>query len=164
MKTLIIVRHGKSSWDYDVDDKDRPLKERGVNDGHLISGEFKSQISKSRTIDAVFSSPANRALHTCLIFLRKLNFPFVNFRVTNELYDFSGERVLKFVKQLDKDLNVVMIFGHNEAFTNVANQLGNSYIDKVPTTGLVQLNFDTDDWAAVDEGTTERTLFPKDLK
>lgn len=161
MRTLILVRHGKSSWEYSVDDKDRPLKERGVNDGHLISETFKS---KGIPIDAVFSSPANRALHTCLIFLRKLNFPFVKFRITNELYDFSGERVLKFVKQLDDDQNTVMIFGHNEAFTNVANQLGNSYIDNVPTTGLVQLNFDVDKWSAVDKGTIAQTLFPKDLK
>ena len=67
MKTLILVRHGKSSWEYSVDDKDRPLKERGVNDGHLISEEFKSQ--NASTIDAAFSSPANRALHTGMIFL-----------------------------------------------------------------------------------------------
>ncbi|MGB7394991.1 MAG: histidine phosphatase family protein [Pricia sp.] len=161
MKTLILVRHGKSSWEYSVDDKDRPLKERGVNDGHLVSEEFKSQ---NIAIDAAFSSPANRALHTCLIFLRQLNFPFVNFQITNELYDFSGESVLKFVKRLDNDYNTVLIFGHNEAFTNVANQLGNSYIDKVPTTGLVRLNFDVDEWTAVDSGTTEQTLFPKNLK
>jgi phosphohistidine phosphatase len=57
-----------------------------------------------------------------------------------------------------------MIFGHNEAFTNVANQLGNSYIDKVPTTGLVQLTFEVDEWASVEKGKTEQTIFPKDLK
>jgi phosphohistidine phosphatase len=161
MKILILVRHGKSSWEYSVDDKDRPLKERGINDGHLVAQKFKSQ---NIEIDAVFSSPANRALHTCMIFLRQLNFPFVKFEVTNELYDFSGERDLKFIKKLDDRFNTVMIFGHNEAFTNVANQLGNSYIDKIPTTGLVRMNFETDTWASVDKGTTEQTLFPKELK
>ncbi|HET8735786.1 MAG TPA: histidine phosphatase family protein [Pricia sp.] len=161
MKTILLVRHGKSSWDYSVDDKDRPLKARGINDGHLVSETLKSQ---NPAIDAAFSSPANRALHTCLIFLRHLNFPFVKFQITNELYDFSGERVLKFIKRLDDTLDTVLIFGHNEAFTNVANQLGNSYIDKVPTTGLVQLNFDVDTWASVEKGTTGQTLFPKELK
>ena len=29
MKTLILVRHGKSSWDYAVNDKDRPLQRAG---------------------------------------------------------------------------------------------------------------------------------------
>lgn len=161
MKTLILVRHGKSSWDHSVDDKDRPLKERGINDGHLVSKKFKSQ---DVVIDAVFSSPANRALHTCMIFLRQLNFPFIKFEITNELYDFSGESVLNFVKKLDDHFDTVMIFGHNEAFTNVANSLGNSYIDSVPTTGFVQFDFDVKDWASVTKGITTQTIFPKDLK
>lgn len=161
MKTLILVRHGKSSWDYSVDDKDRPLQERGVNDGHLVSKKFASQ---EVAIDAVFSSPANRALHTCMIFLRQLNFPFIKFQVSNNLYDFSGNSVLEFVKKLDNRFDSVMLFGHNEAFTNVANSLGNSYIDNVPTTGLVQLNFEVKDWVSVTKGSTKQTIFPKDLK
>lgn len=161
MKKLILVRHGKSSWDYSVDDKDRPLKERGINDGHLVSKKFRSQ---DVAVDAVFSSPANRALHTCLIFLRQLNFPFIKFQVTNELYDFSGERIQKFVRDLADDFDTVMIFGHNEAFTSVANSLGNSYIDSVPTTGLVQISFEVKNWASVTQGTTTQTIFPKDLK
>lgn len=161
MKKLILVRHGKSSWDYSVDDKDRPLKERGINDGHLVSKKFRSQ---DVAVDAVFSSPANRALHTCLIFLRQLNFPFIKFQVTNELYDFSGERIQKFVRNLADDFDTVMIFGHNEAFTSVANSLGNSYIDSVPTTGLVQISFEVKNWASVTQGTTTQTIFPKDLK
>ena len=161
MKTLILVRHGKSSHEYSVEDKDRPLTERGVEDGHLVSEQFKSQ---NISIEAAFSSPAIRALHTCMIFLRQLNFPFVKFQVTNELYDFSGERDLKFIKNLDDRFHTVLIFGHNQAFTNVANQLGNSYIDKVPTTGLVRLKFEVDKWASVDKGTTEQTLSPKELK
>ncbi|MDT7827307.1 histidine phosphatase family protein [Pricia sp. S334] len=161
MKTLILVRHGKSSWEYSVDDKDRPLKERGIDDGHLVSAELRSQ---DLSIDAVFSSPANRALHTCLIFLRQLNFPFINFEVTNDLYDFSGESVLKFIQKLDDRFDTVMIFGHNEAFTNVANTLGDSQIEKVPTTGLVQLDFEVNNWSSVTTGKTAQTLFPKKLK
>ena len=38
MKTLFIVRHAKSSWDYKgIDDIDRPLKKSGIKDAHLIS-------------------------------------------------------------------------------------------------------------------------------
>lgn len=161
MKTLILVRHGKSSWEHLVDDKDRPLIERGVKDGHSVSQKFKS---RTMPIDAVFSSSANRALHTCMIFLRQLNLPFKQLQVTDDLYDFSGEQVLEFLKNMDNQLNTVMIFGHNEAFTNVANSLGNSYIDSVPTTGLVELYFDVNDWTSVKKGTTKRTIFPKDLK
>ena len=161
MKELIIVRHGKSSWNYDVADKDRPLKERGINDGHLVSGVFKKE---GVSIDAIYSSPANRALHTCVIFMRNLDFPFKNFQLSNHLYDFSGESVLNFIRNLNDSHNCVMIFGHNFAFTNMANTLGDQSIDNVPTTGLVRLHFDVDNWAKVSSGRTVQRLFPKSLK
>ncbi len=161
MKKLILVRHGKSSWDYRVHDKDRPLKERGINDAHLVASEFKSH---GVTIDAVFSSPGIRALHTCMIFLRELNFPFQKLQVTNALYDFSGHDIQEFIKKMDNSLSTVMIFGHNYAFTNIANSLGNKHIDNVPTSGLVQLQFDSDDWISIANGTTIQTIFPKQLR
>jgi phosphohistidine phosphatase len=71
---------------------------------------------------------------------------------------------MDFLKGLDNSLQTVMIFGHNNAFTNVANYLGSKTIDNVPTTGLVQLAFDTDSWAALAGGTTVRLIFPKQLK
>ncbi|MDO6820448.1 histidine phosphatase family protein [Zobellia sp. 1_MG-2023] len=161
MKTLIMVRHGKSSWDYSVSDKDRPLQERGVNDALLVSSKFNSQ---AENIDAVFSSPANRALHTAMIFTRQLSISLSLVQITNELYDFSGESVFDFISNLDDSLDSVMIFGHNHAFTHVANSLGNTYIDNVTTSGLVQLNFPVNSWNSVTKGTTKQTIFPKDLR
>ncbi|MEQ8421862.1 MAG: histidine phosphatase family protein [Arenibacter algicola] len=160
MKTVILVRHGKSSWEYNVSDRDRPLMERGIKDVNKVAKEFSSN---SIHIDAAYSSPANRALHTAMIFLRTINFPFTKFELSNELYDFSGEDVYRFLKGLNNDQDTVIIFGHNEAFTHIANSLGNMYIDNVPTSGLVQLKFDTNDWSAVTKGITVQTLFPKQL-
>jgi len=156
-----MVRHGKSSWDYSVSDRDRPLQERGVNDALLVSSEFNSQ---AQNIAAVFSSPANRALHTCMIFSRQLNIPLSSVEIKDELYDFSGESVFEFISNLDDSLDSVMIFGHNHAFTHVANSLGNTYIDNVSTSGLVHLKFNVDNWSLVKKGITEQTIFPKDLR
>ncbi|MGI9551498.1 MAG: SixA phosphatase family protein [Aurantibacter sp.] len=161
MKKLILVRHGKSSWEYSVSDRDRPLKERGINDGLLVSSVFAS---KNIEFDAAYSSPANRALHTCTIFMRQLSFPLNKLQLTNDLYDFSGDSVLDFVRNLDNSLSSVIIFGHNHAFTHLANSLGNTYIDNVPTSGLVELDFDVDDWSKISKGTTSQTLFPKQLR
>ena len=160
MKTVILVRHGKSSWEYNVSDMDRPLKERGINDVNKVVKEFSSNLIH---IDAAYSSPAIRALHTAMIFLRTIEFPYTKFELSNELYDFSGENVYRFIKGLNNDRDTVIIFGHNEAFTHIANSLGNMYIDNVPTSGLVQLKFDTNDWSAVTKGITAQTLFPKQL-
>ena len=161
MKTLILMRHGKSSWDYSVDDRDRPLQEKGIRDALLVA--TRSQLGKA-AIDAVFSSPAIRALHTCTIFVRHIGFPLHRLGLSEELYDFSGDNVLQFIKALDDSLNTVMIFGHNNAFTYIANSLGNTSIDNVPTAGLVQINFNTNSWDTVSRGTTENILFPKRLK
>jgi phosphohistidine phosphatase len=161
MKKLVLVRHGKSSWEYSVSDRDRPLKERGINDGLLVSSEFASQ---NIQIDAAYSSPANRALHTCTIFMRQMGFPLNKLKLTDDLYDFSGDSVLDFIRSLDDSLGSAMIFGHNHAFTHIANSLGNIYIDNVPTTGLVEIDFNLGQWSKVSKGTTAQTIFPKQLK
>lgn len=160
MKNLILVRHGKSSWDYVVNDKDRPLLEKGINDGHIVAKAFKRI---GIEIDTIYSSPANRALHTCMIFMRNMNFPFDKFGITNELYDFSGNNVLHFIKNLEDSKKTVMVFGHNHAFTHLANTLGNSYIDNVPTSGLVQITFNTKFWASIENGVTSQIIFPKQI-
>lgn len=161
MKTVILVRHAKSSWEYSVSDRDRPLMESGIGDAGKVANEFRGKAVK---IDAAYSSPANRALHTAMIFLRTLNYPFSKFELSDALYDFSGDEVRSFIKSLDNDKKTVIIFGHNEAFTHLANSWGNLHIGNVPTSGLVELKFDVEDWRSVEKGTTGRILFPKDLK
>ena len=73
MKTLYIVRHAKSSWDYEsIADIDRPLKERGIKDAHLISNYLAETIKKP---DVFVTSSANRALHTAIIFCDNFSYP-----------------------------------------------------------------------------------------
>ncbi len=161
MKQIILVRHGKSSWEYEVSDQDRPLKERGINDAHKVSKKFAQD---KVNIDYAFSSPANRALHTSMIFLRNLNFDLNNFQVKPSLYDFSGRGVSDFVKGLDNNWDCVVIFGHNYALTSLANAWGDQYIDNVPTSGLVRIKFNEKDWAKISKGTTEAVIFPKHFR
>jgi phosphohistidine phosphatase len=65
MKTLILVRHAKSSWKYDVSDRERGLKTRGIEDAHNVVTEF---LSTNEMPDTIFCSPAKRAQDTCKIF------------------------------------------------------------------------------------------------
>ncbi|WBU88754.1 SixA phosphatase family protein [Cellulophaga omnivescoria] len=159
MKKLTLIRHGKSSWNYDVSDRDRPLLERGINDAYLVASAINKPV-----IDAVFSSPANRALHTCNIFLRVLNIPSSELRIYDELYDFSGEHVINFIKSLDNKLQNVVIFGHNHALTHIVNMYGDKVIENVPTSGLVELSFNILEWGAITKGSTQNVIFPKQLK
>lgn len=161
MKQVILVRHAKSSWEYDVSDKERPLKQRGFKDAELVSIALKSQ---NISIDKIFSSPAKRALETGKIFLKTLQKSKNKLTINDDLYDFGGNNVIAFLKSLSDDVNNVMIFGHNHAFTSISNIFGNVYIDNVPTSGLVVIRFNTDSWSSIKNGTTELTIFPRDLK
>ncbi|TDU40218.1 phosphohistidine phosphatase [Gelidibacter sediminis] len=161
MKTLVLIRHAKSSWEHDITDLKRPLSKRGVNDAALLS---KSLDSLQYIPDAIFSSPANRALSTCKIFMNNLNYPEQILSIEEQLYDFGGNRVLRFIKNLDDVYDQVILFGHNHAFTELTNTLGNQSLDNLPTSGFVMIEFDVDSWKKIKKGHTKMIRKPKDLK
>ncbi|EPR73696.1 Phosphoglycerate/bisphosphoglycerate mutase [Winogradskyella psychrotolerans RS-3] len=161
MKTITLVRHGKSSWEYDVIDYDRPLKQRGIEDSKLVAKELEM---RGHVPNVIFSSPANRALSTCKVFLKSLKLSENQIIINEDLYDFEGRNVINFIKNLSNDLKEVMIFGHNHAFTSISNIFGDTFIDNLPTSGLVKINFDIEDWKDLKQGTTEFIIIPKDLR
>ncbi len=161
MKRLVFIRHGKSSWKGNLDDLERPLKPRGVNDLLLISKELKQH---NIEFDAIFASPAKRTLQTSVIILKELEISFDILHKKEELYDFSGESVVDFVKSLGVNYDNILIFGHNNALTNIANSFGDKFIDNIPTSGMVVLEFDIANWSAITSGKTIDIIFPRDLK
>ncbi|MEJ2112618.1 MAG: histidine phosphatase family protein [Flavobacteriaceae bacterium] len=161
MKKIVFVRHAKSSWEYNVPDTDRPLKSRGISDIVNISNKFKmSNIG----IDAIFSSYAKRASDTCDIFVENLGFSPETIQISDKLYDFSGNQVVSFIKSLDNSLKTVAIFGHNYALTSIVNTFGDKYIDNVPTSGLVMIEFTINSWKDLTQGHTALVLIPKELR
>ena len=161
MKTIYLVRHAKSSWKHDLIDHKRPLKGRGKRDGVLVSNYVAKELVKPQQI---ITSDATRALTTAIYFKKAFSVDDADFITNNDLYDFSGQHVLRIIKNLSDSLDRVMIVGHNHAFTSIANMLGNTYIDNVPTCGFVQLEFDESHWNEISTGKTVRTIFPRDLK
>ncbi|WP_163514915.1 SixA phosphatase family protein [Gelidibacter japonicus] len=161
MKTIVLTRHAKSSWDHDVSDLKRPLSKRGFTDANLVSKSFGTY---SVIFDAIYSSPANRALTTCQIFMDNLGLDPELLTIDKQLYDFGGNQVRRFIKSLDDNLETVMLFGHNHAFTSLANSFGDADIDNLPTSGLVMIEFEVDQWQHVSQGETKLFLRPKDFK
>ncbi|MFA6293776.1 MAG: histidine phosphatase family protein, partial [Victivallales bacterium] len=60
-RTILLMRHGKSDWEEDVSDFDRPLTDRGVNDSPLM-GKFLLKCGKLPLL--IISSPAKRGKET----------------------------------------------------------------------------------------------------
>ncbi len=161
MKKLIIVRHAKSSWEYDVIDHERPLKSRGVSDAHLISGIIQEE---NFQIDKVISSDALRAKSTAEIFIENLGFNPHLVGYIHKLYDFEGGNLLKVIKECDDTVSCLMVFGHNHAITNFVNTYGSQKIFNVPTSGVVVIEFDILSWKDINLGKTLKTFFPKSFK
>ena len=153
------MRHGKSSWEIHVPDRDRPLNQRGIDDAHKMGAFLQNQAC---AVDAVFSSPAIRAAHTALIVSREMNLPMHKISLSESLYDFSGEDVLEFIRCLDDTVDTVMTFGHNNACTSLAYSLADFTGDNIPTAAAVLFRFDVYLWSEITKANAEY-FFPKTI-
>ena len=162
MKTLYIVRHAKSSWKYDgVEDIDRPLKERGIKDAHLVS---KFLVEKIKRPDVFVTSSANRALHTAIIFCDNFKYPHANLKIKKQLYSFSDGYLVKTIEALDDSFDSAIIFSHDHGINTFVNKYGNKPIAHVSTCGVIGIEFDNDHWKSIKKGKTVLIEFPKNHK
>ncbi|MFO7719431.1 MAG: histidine phosphatase family protein [Gillisia sp.] len=161
MKRLILVRHGKSSWEQNLKDEKRPLKKRGYRDGELVSTAFEEFLEHPLVI---WSSPAVRAQETAKIFKEKLNIREENFVIKHSLYTFSSRELFSQIQDCDPEIENLMVFGHNPAMTVLVNDLGDKSFVSIPTTGLTVIDFKTNSWKDLKDGKTILNLFPKNLR
>nr|WP_294776030.1 histidine phosphatase family protein [uncultured Flavobacterium sp.] len=161
MKQLFLVRHAKSSWDAPLHDFERPLTGKGIRDAHMVSSLVGDQIPKSFL---VWSSSAKRAAETAVIFAQNLAFPIESIVFKDDLYTFDERKLEQIIKTCPNDCDHLMVFGHNEAITNFVNKYGNIKIDNVATSGFVAIIFDSVTWQAIENGKTQKVIFPSDLK
>lgn len=144
MKTLYLLRHAKSSWqDPDLGDFDRPLLEKGLKRSKLIIDYLLEHDVK---VDLIISSPAARALASAEIFARALNYPIENIRKENKLYFGDADSYYEQFFDVPKHVNSMMLVGHNPSITTFANNFLEKKIDYLPTSGIVSIGLDTDQW------------------
>jgi phosphohistidine phosphatase len=148
MKTLIAIRHAKSSWDNPLlRDFDRPLNERGERDAPRMGKRLKE---KRIVPDLMLSSPAKRALNTCERIADILQYSHEKIKTDRDLYHADEESILRVVKNLNDKHDCVLIFGHNPGLTDFVNRLTNSTIDNIPTCGIVCCSLHVDSWKIVE--------------
>lgn len=156
-KTLYILRHAKSSWDdSDKDDFDRPLKARGVEDIKILSKEIKEKIDG---VDAVFSSPANRAIHTAILFAKAIGIPLERISISGNLYEASILDLQEFVKSLPDIIQSAVIVGHNPTLTDFVNGFIKQQIFNMPTSGFVKLCFKCASWPDISKTNLKSSFF-----
>lgn len=161
MKTLYLVRHAKSAWEFNLEDHERPLNERGLHDAPLVARNIKNEI---RIPDKIMSSDAVRAKTTAMLYLKEFEIDQSVLILDPKLYDFNGREVEKIVRGTSDDVNCLMIFGHNNAMTSLVNRWGDLEIENVSTAALTELVFKQKNWAEIKNGTTKQYITPKQFK
>jgi phosphohistidine phosphatase len=161
MKTLYLIRHAKSSWDNpDLSDFDRPLNKRGEKDAPTMAKRLKE---KQLTPDFMITSPAVRALDTCIAFAKILGYDKAKIKTDKRLYHASEDQILTVIRELKEherdEEEVVFLFGHNPGLTEFANSLLNEYIDNIPTCGIVKATLQIERWKDADFGCGELGFF-----
>jgi phosphohistidine phosphatase len=146
MKTLFLVRHAKSSWDDPtLDDKDRPLNDRGKRDALKMSERLAERGVKP---DLIISSPAVRALRTAEAFAEALDFERAGLLVKDQLYAAEPETLFEVIAAVADAHDVVMLFGHHPEITAVV-QHWSPEVDHMPTCGVAEFTFKATRWADV---------------
>jgi phosphohistidine phosphatase len=146
MKTLILVRHAKSSWEQEgLSDTERPLNERGKKDAPEMARRLRKRRLK---IDAFISSPAERAFRTARYFAKEFDIKKGDIEVEKALYGALSSQFEQIVASLKDKYETVALFSHNPGITDYANTLCNVHTDNIPTCGIFAVQAEVDTWKA----------------
>ena len=144
MKTLLLIRHAKSSWESPgLSDFDRPLNERGKKDAPEMAKRVKEM---GIELDQLVSSPAKRARKTAKYFAEEFGFKKDDIELVEELYGATQAQFLKSVTDINDKYKTVALFSHNPGITDFASSLTNVHVDDMPTCAVFVLQVETESW------------------
>lgn len=147
MKTLLLVRHAKSSWDDPAaSDRQRPLNRRGMHDAPMMGRRLAEHGWRP---ELMLSSPATRAITTARIIAEQVGYPVNDIIVLEQLYAAPADELLKVIRGLDDGLQEVMLFAHNPGLSDLADLLTGGEVNQIPTCGVVAVRLDIKKWANV---------------
>ncbi len=143
MKTLLLMRHAKSSWkNTEVADHERPLKKKGRKDTVLMAKQLKK---KDLIPDLIYSSSAIRATETLEILLDSLKFD-GKAKVKDVLYMAEPETIIDKINSVDDDVDKLLIIGHNPGLESLTQVLGDK-IDALPTGAIAVIILPINKWS-----------------
>ena len=157
MKQLVIVRHAKSSWDFiNMDDKDRPLNDRGNKDAPMMA---KRLLKKKVDIDLFVSSTATRAYTTASYFADVYDVKAKHIIQEDNLYEAPAGAFYRVVAKLPDDATCVALFSHNPGITDFANSLTSTPINDMPTCAIYAIKADIKHWSEFERADKEFWFF-----
>ena len=160
MKTLLLLRHAKSSWkDASLRDFDRPLNPRGLKAAPQVG-----RVMRKRKLqpDLVLSSPAERARQTARLVLEAAKFN-AELRHDERIYEASAARLFEIVSQIEDSANVALLVGHNPGLEELLEVLTGE-AREMPTASLACIELSIDKWSKLREKSGHLSSFLKPQK
>lgn len=168
MKTILLLRHAKSDWgDAGLDDFDRPLAKRGLQDAPRMG---KLLAAYDCVPDQIIASPARRAKQTTELVAGACGYtPQIQWDLS--FYEANHEALMVALQRLPAGVERPLLVGHNPALEETAGALvlgkaANLWAFRIPTAGLLCLEVDIAAWSALAPGTATLRWFviPKLVK
>lgn len=158
LRTLVLMRHGKSGYPEGTPDHDRPLADRGRREATLAGRWIAENVGN---IDAVICSTATRTRETLIT--TGIDAPV---RFEQRIYGGSPEEIFEEIALTEAAVSTLLIVGHAPGIPWTALELASenesSAIDaitmKFPTSAIAVLTTATP-WAELGPGTCSLSQF-----
>lgn len=127
---LLIMRHAKSSWDNPLlDDMQRPLNARGLNDAPMMGRRIAAL---GYQWDHIIASPAKRAMTTAKLVADAIKYEHP-LSLDERLYFLGVDAIIDIISHIEESVTSLMLFGHNPDMHLLYEQLSKRECHKFST-------------------------------
>lgn len=160
------MRHGKSDWDNNLSDFERPLNQRGEKDV-IRMGRYLKKVNINP--DIIVSSASVRTTSTAELLQNTQGFENVERVPYEELYLAHLKNILHILHEyMEKNYNCVMLVGHNPGLDDAVMYLAQhpperTLTGKLMTTAAVAV-FDITTGLGPNQCQLQQLLRPKEIK
>ncbi len=162
MKTLLILRHAKSSWNYpELSDYDRPLNKRGKRDAPRMGEHLRQE---GLVPDRILTSSAKRARKTASKVGKASGYT-GKVKKLDAFYDSVAGVYLETLQGVSEKHQRVMVVGHNPTMEQLVYHL-TGHLTRMPTAALAHIELPIERWESLDlytKGTLVNLWTPKTL-
>lgn len=160
-KTIFFVRHANADEaTKNQKDFDRALSASGHRQAPKMAVKMKYD---QEVPDVIVTSPAKRAIDTATYFYEHFDLSEKQVLEHEDLYESSTGTLLNIINNLPEQYSKVYIIGHNPGLTYITEYLTGEEIGPMPTSAIVKIEFDFDEWKLVskDSGQLIFHIYPK---
>lgn len=149
MKTILLMRHAKSSWkEKEEKDHKRPLAKRGKRNASQMGELMKEE---ELIPQLILSSSALRAQQTAELFVKGSGYQ-GEIKYLDSLFMAEGDEYLKLLRSLPDDIERVMIIGHNPGLESMIPLLTRQ-VEAIPTAAIAYLIAQISHWKDLSKDT-----------